>query len=103
MAEPIKIRAQIKGDTTDVKVLLNHPMETGQSRDPRGQLIPAHFIQTVTVTLNGKPVMEADLSQGVSKNPFLSFRIKGAKAGDKLTVTWVDNMGDKNSETAAIV
>jgi len=103
MAEPIRIRAQIKGDTTDVKVLMNHPMETGQLRDPKGQLIPAHFIQTVTVTLNGKTVLEADLSQGVSKNPFLGFRIKGAKAGDKLIVAWVDNLGGQNSETAAIV
>ena len=102
MAEPIKIRAQIKGDTTDVKVLMNHPMETGQRKDPQGQLIPAHFIQTVTVTLNDKHVMEADLSQGVSKNPFLGFRIKGAKAGDKISVTWVDNTGDKSSGTAAI-
>ena len=103
MAEPIRIRAQIKGDTTDVKVLMTHPMETGQLRDPKGQLIPAHFIQTVTVTLNGKTVMEADLSQGVSTNPFLGFRFKGAKAGDKLIVAWVDNLGGQNSETAAIV
>lgn len=102
MAEPIKIRAQIKGDTTDVKVLMNHPMETGQRRDPKGQLMPAHFIQTVTVMLNDKIMMESDLSQGVSKNPFLGFRIKGAKAGDKLTVSWVDNLGDKNSATAAV-
>jgi sulfur-oxidizing protein SoxZ len=29
MAEPMKIRATAAGDTADIKVLMNHPMETG--------------------------------------------------------------------------
>lgn len=98
MAEPMRIRAQLQGDVADVKVLMNHPMETGQRKDPKtGQNVPAHFIQNVTATLNGKQVLEAQWNQAVSKNPFLGFKVKGAKAGDKITVAWVDNTGDKNS------
>ncbi len=103
MAEPMKIRATIEGDVANVKVLMNHAMETGQRKDAKtGQLIPAHFIQTVSAQLNGKTVLEAQWSQAVSKNPFLGFKVKGAKAGDKVVVNWVDNKGDKNSAEAAV-
>ena len=103
MAEPMKIRAQMEGDAANIKVLMNHPMETGQRKDAKtGQLIPAHFIQSVTAELNGKPVLDAQWSQAISKNPFLGFKVKGAKAGDKVTVSWADNKGDKNSADATV-
>ena len=103
MAEPMKIRASMEGDSANIKVLMNHAMETGQRKDAKtGQVIPAHFIQTVITQLNGKTVLEAQWSQAVSKNPFLGFKVKGAKVGDKVTVSWVDNTGDKNSADAAV-
>ena len=103
MAEPMKIRAQMEGDSASVKALMNHAMETGQRKDAKtGQLIPAHFIQTVTAQVNGKTVLEALWSAAISKNPFLGFKIKGAKAGDKVTVSWTDNKGDKNSAEASV-
>lgn len=103
MAEPMKIRAQVEGDSANVKVLMNHPMETGQRKDAKtGQLVPAHFIQTVTAQVNGKTVLEAQWSQAISKNPFLGFKVKGAKAGDKIAVSWIDNKGDKNHVEAAV-
>lgn len=94
----MKIRATMQGEVADVKLLINHPMETGQLKDPKtGQPIPAHFITNVTATLNGKPVLDAQWSQAVSRNPFLGFRVKGAKAGDKVKVSWVDNKGESDS------
>lgn len=103
MAEPMKIRATMSGDVADIKVLMNHPMETGQRKDAKtGQLIPAHFIQVVTAQVNGKTVLEGQWSQAVSKNPFLGFKVKGAKAGDKVTVSWADNKGEKNSADATV-
>ncbi len=103
MAEPMKIRATMEGDAANIKVLMNHVMETGQRKDAKtGQLIPAHFIQTVSAHVNGKPVLEAQWSQAVSKNPFLGFKVKGAKAGDKVTVSWADNKGEKNSADAVV-
>ena len=103
-ANSMKIRAQLRGDVADVKVLMNHPMETGQRKDAKtGQNVPAHFINSVVATLNGKTVLESQWSQTLSKNPFLGFRIKGAKAGDKLVVSWVDNKDDKDSTQAIVV
>ncbi len=103
MAEPMKIRATAEGDSANVKVLMNHPMETGQRKDAKtGQVVPAHFIQSVNAQVNGKTVLDAQWSQAISKNPFLGFKVKGAKAGDKVTVNWTDNKGDKNSAEAVV-
>ena len=102
MADPMKIRANATGDSTEVKVLMSHEMETGQRKDSQGKTIPAWFIQEVTAAHNGKTVLNAEWGPAVSKNPFLQFTIKGAKAGDKVTVSWVDNKGDKRSDEAAV-
>ncbi len=103
MADPMKIRAQLKGDLADVKILIFHPMETGLRKDGvTGQIVPAHFIKTLTAAHNGKTVLEAQWSIAVSKNPFLNFRVRGAKAGDKIKVDWVDNRGEKASIDATL-
>ena len=102
MADPMRIRAAANGDVTEVKILMSHPMETGQRKDASGQLVPAHFIDKVTATCNGKTVLSADWGPAVSKNPFLAFRFKGAKAGDKISVTWVDTNGTTRTDEATI-
>jgi sulfur-oxidizing protein SoxZ len=94
----IKVRAKLEGDETTVKALIQHPMETGQVKDKKtGQLIPAHFIQEVTCDVNGSTVMTALWGAAVSKNPYLSFKFKGAKVGDTLKMSWVDNKGESDS------
>jgi len=103
MAEPMKIRASMSGDSADVKCLMNHPMETGLRKDAKtGGLVPAHFISNVTASVNGKTVLDAEWAGGISKNPYLAFKVKGAKAGDKVAVKWTDNKGDSNSADATI-
>ena len=102
MADPMKIRATMQGDKVEVKVLMSHEMETGQRKDAKGAIVPAHFIQSVSATCNDKTVMSAQWGPAVSKNPFLSFRFKGGKAGDKVIITWTDNKGDKRSDEAVI-
>ena len=102
MAEPMKIRAAMQDDAADVRILIMHPMETGQRKDAKGEIVPLHFIQSVMVTHNGKVVLDAQWSQAISRNPFLGLRVKGAKAGDKISVTWVDNKGEKRTDEATV-
>lgn len=102
MADPMRIRAVVKDGVVNVKVLMSHEMETGQRKDSSGKPIPAHFIQNVTATHNGKVVLSANWGPAVSKNPFLEFSFKGGQKGDKIQVTWTDNKGDKRSDEAAI-
>ena len=102
MAELIKIRARFKDGLTEVKALMNHPMETGRRKNDFDEVVPAHFIQLVSVTLNGKPVLEAQWGTGVSKNPYLTFRLRSAKVGDKIALTWHDNKGQSNAAETVV-
>jgi sulfur-oxidizing protein SoxZ len=100
--EPMKIRTALAGDTTEVKVLMNHEMETGQRKDAQGQTIPAWFIQSVAATWNGKTVLSAQWGTAIAKNPFLSFKFKGGAKGDKIVIHWVDSRGDQRTDEAVI-
>ena len=100
MPDPIKIRATVKGSDGEVRVLLPHPMESGQRRDEAGQLLPAHFITSVTLSLNGRAVIEAALGTAISANPLFGFQFSGVKAGDRLAVAWLDNRGQRGSAEA---
>lgn len=101
MTEPTKIRATIKDGEGELRMLLAHPMENGQRREADGSLVPAHFIQTLNIAVNGKPVIELKLGPGVSKNPLFAFRLAEVRPGDKVTVTWVDNRGEGRSDEAS--
>jgi sulfur-oxidizing protein SoxZ len=103
MAEPIKIRATLQGDLTEIRILMQHPMETGQRKDPAtGRLITPHFIQTFTVSANGNPLIDGQLNTSIARNPLFAFRAKGLKAGDRIVVHWNDSNGDQRSDETAV-
>jgi sulfur-oxidizing protein SoxZ len=96
------MRAALGAGFTDVRVLMSHPMETGQRKDASGKVIPLHFIQNLTVKVNGKTVIEGQISQAVSRNPVFSFRLKGGAKGDRIEVSWLDNKGETNKTETAV-
>lgn len=102
MADNMRMRAQLKGDVTEVKVLMTHPMETGRRKNDFGDVIPAHFIQQVTATLNGQVVLEAQWGTGISKNPYLTFHLRGAKVADVIKINWLDNLGKTGEGEVAV-
>ena len=103
MADPMRIRAQAAGDKTTVRVLMSHEMESGQRKDAAGKTIPAWHITEVSAQHNGKPVLSAQWGPSISKNPFLQFVVKGARAGDKIGITWTDNRGDQRSDEVTVL
>ena len=99
----IKMRAKASDGVTTIKALISHVMETGTRKDKKtGKKIPAHFIQEVVCEHKGNKVMVANWGPAISKNPYLSFKFKGATAGDKLSISWVDNKGEKDSSQTTI-
>ena len=99
----IKIRAKEKAGVTTIKCLISHPMETGLRKDKKtGEMIPAHFIQEVVAEHNGKNVLTALWGGGVSKNPYLSFKVKGGAKGDAVKISWTDNKGKSESNEAKV-
>jgi sulfur-oxidizing protein SoxZ len=102
MADKIRIRAQMSGDTAEIKALMRHPMETGQRKDDAGNTIPAHFITSVTATIGERTVMQAQWGAAVSQNPFLAFRVTGVQPGDEVSIRYVDNKGESGEGKAKI-
>lgn len=97
MSGPMRMRATLGSGFTDVRVLMTHPMTTEQQT--KGQ---PHFIQHLTVKVNGRTVVEGQISQAVSRNPVFSFRLKGGAKGDKVEVSWLDNKGETNKTETAV-
>ena len=103
MAKPnIRIRATLEDNIVSVKALLTHPMETGRRKDDKDVLVPAHFIQKIVADWNGEKVFESYWGTGVSKNPFIAFKFKGAAKGDTVKLSWVDNQGGSDSAEVSI-
>jgi len=102
MASTIKLKAKEKGGVVTLKALITHPMETGTRKDKKtGEVIPAHFVQEVVCESAGKTVMTAQWSGGVSKNPYVTFKYKGAK-GDPVKLSWTDNKGESDSKEGTV-
>lgn len=101
-AGPMKMRATLASGYTDVRVLMTHPMETGQRKDAEGKVVPMHFIQNLTVKVNGRTVIDAQTSQAVSRNPVFTFRLRGGAKGDKIEVSWLDTQGETNKTETAV-
>ncbi|MEA1890226.1 MAG: thiosulfate oxidation carrier complex protein SoxZ [Pseudomonadota bacterium] len=98
-----KIKARKKGNATEILVLVQHPMETGSRKDKKTKKeIPAHFIQTLNFAINGKSVADVAMGIGVSKNPLVGIRVKNAKSGDKIEVSWKDNKGETGGAKTAV-
>ena len=102
MTQPTRIRAQATAGKIVVRMLMSHEMESGHRKDAEGQPIPAWYIQQVTVRHNGQAVLSAQWGPSVSKNPDLQFTIRGGQAGDRLSVTWVDNHGETRTDEAMV-
>ncbi|MEO6984608.1 MAG: thiosulfate oxidation carrier complex protein SoxZ [Paralcaligenes sp.] len=101
-SRPMRIRAVEKDGVTEVKVLMSHIMETGQRKGSDGKIVPAHFIDLVEAKCNDKVVLTAQWGPAVSRDPFLSFKFKGGKKGDKIVISWKDNEGESRSDTTEI-
>ena len=99
----IKIRSKRIDGKIQLRTLIAHPMEHGRNRNKEtNALIPAHFITRLTVTHNDQVIVTADLSASISKDPYFAFMLKNGQAGDKITVSWVDNLGNQDAETHVV-
>ena len=97
----MKVKARMKNGAAEIRLLADHPMETGQSKDKEGNVIPAHYIEDLSAEVGGKTVFVAHFGPAVSKDPYLKFYYRGA-AGDKVRLHWRDNKGMEASAEATV-
>jgi sulfur-oxidizing protein SoxZ len=99
----INVPRQVRRDQPfEVKLLISHPMESGQRRDATGQPIPRDIINSFVCTYGGEDVLRADLFPAIAANPFLAFSVTAAASG-LLAMSFTDDHGTVQTETVAII
>lgn len=99
----LKVKAKAAGDSTKVKMMAKHIMETGlRTNKKTGEKIPAKYLKELKVMHGDKEVFAANMGTAVSKNPYFAFKFAGGAKGDELTMTWVESTGETATETAKI-
>ena len=108
MAEARKSMIKIKpkkykvGDTVKVDFIVIHPMDTGMQKDKKtGKIKPAHYIDNITFSFDGKPFTTMKVWESVSTNPYFSVKYKVTGKG-KISVEYTDNQGEKNSKSKKV-
>jgi thiosulfate oxidation carrier complex protein SoxZ len=89
-----------KGEAFEVRVLVQHPMETGFRRDMNGATIPINIVNRLACRIAGREVMSVDLGSGVAANPYFSFFAVAGEAGT-VEVEWTDDRGESGRLSAA--
>ena len=91
-----------RGEVFEIRVLLQHPMETGYRFDLSGSAVPKNVIHTLTVHYAGQLIFSAQMSTGISANPFVSFYTRATHTAD-LLLAWEDDMGQQGRHTVPVV
>jgi len=82
------------GDVVKVRMLIQHPMDTGYLQDFTGKVVPRNVIRLVTCTLGDKEVFRIEPSSGISANPFFEFFVRATSTAE-FKVEWTDDKGVK--------
>ena len=102
MAARIQVPQQAKrGEPMPVRIIVQHPMETGYRHDEVGHPIKRNVIRELSCRYNGAEVFRADLSSGIAANPYIQF-FTVAEASGVLEFSWIDDEGTRGSERAPV-
>lgn len=103
MAARIQVPAGAKrGEVIAVRVLIEHPMETGYRRNDVGQVVPRNTIREFSCRYNGAEVFSAEMSSGVAANPYLQFYTIAQDSGE-FEIHWIDDEGKHGTERQSII
>jgi len=81
-----------RGEVFAVRVIVQHPMETGFRRDVDGKAIPLNIVDHLACTYGGREVFRVEPGSGISANPYFVFPVVATASGE-LAVEWRDDRG----------
>jgi sulfur-oxidizing protein SoxZ len=90
-----------RGELVEIRIAIQHPMETGFRMDNNGRVIPKNTVSNLVCRYNGAEVFRAEMGSGIAANPYLQFYIVAQDSGD-VEFSWVDDRGEKGSASGAI-
>jgi sulfur-oxidizing protein SoxZ len=82
------------GEVVKVRLLLEHPMDTGYLQDLTGKLVPRNVIRLLTCTLGQQEVFRVEPSSGISANPYFEFYVRAISTAE-FKIEWTDDKGAK--------
>ena len=90
-----------RGEVIEIRIAIQHPMETGFRYDNFGRAIPKNVINELVVRYNGTEIFRAEMGSGIAANPYLQFYTV-ARASGEVEFSWVDDDGNRGAERAAL-
>lgn len=81
--------AATPGEIVEIKVLIQHPMETGFRPRADGSLVPRDIITRLRCLFDGATVLDIDLNPAISANPFFAFPLRVERSGE-VVLEWTD-------------
>lgn len=82
------------GEIVKVRLLIQHPMDTGYLQDFTGKVVPRNIIRVLTCHLGSQEVFRIEPSSGIAANPFFEFYVL-ATATAEFKIEWLDDKGVK--------
>ncbi|MGH8650009.1 MAG: thiosulfate oxidation carrier complex protein SoxZ [Burkholderiales bacterium] len=89
------------GEVIEVRITIQHPMETGFRYELGGRPVPKNVINSLVARYNGAEIFRAELGSGIAANPYLQFHTVARRSGE-IEISWVDDAGNRGAERAAI-
>jgi sulfur-oxidizing protein SoxZ len=98
----IQVPPQVKrGEPFEVRVIVQHPMETGFRRDLQGQAIAVNIVDRMVCRYGGADVFRAEFGTGIAANPYVSFYVVARESGP-IEVEWSDDRGQQGRTSANV-
>ena len=91
-----------RGEAVEVRVLIQHAMETGFRREADGRVVPMNVVNSVVCRYAGSEVFRAELGSGMAANPYFAFWIR-AEASGEVVVEWIDDAGERGAASAMLL
>ena len=102
MPARIQLPAEVRrGELIEVRLTLQHPMETGFRVDAYGSRVPRNAVHSLVCRYNGVEVFRATLGTGIAANPYLRFFTRAVDSGE-LEFWWLDDDEVEATARAAI-
>lgn len=90
-----------KGEILEIRIIVQHDMESGFRHTETGQRIPRDIIRDFRCTYNGVEVFRVELHPAMGANPLIVFTTTATESGT-LEFKWSGDNGYASSATSTL-
>jgi len=99
LATRVRLPARARrGETIEIRILVQHPMESGQRRGADGQLVPRRILNALSLRFDGEEILSARFEPAMAANPLLGFHLRAERSG-MIELVWTEDGGAVHRST----